>query len=118
MANSQDIDYALADEVVRFAKNSPRSYEALMNIYLERLKKKRVKGTYTKQQSYTLLKNLYSNYVRPEMKAKKGVDPKLYPAEREYFARQIGDYLWDEFLKKVKPASQKTSPRAPKRRRR
>jgi hypothetical protein len=102
--NSQ-VDKILVDEVYNFAMNDYDTYNKLVTIYLDNLKKKRVKGTYDKKKSYKLLEYYYQNYVRPNMKnpRKYGLDPKLNPKERQLVSKYFGDYLWVEFIKNVRP---------------
>ena len=101
------IDKDKVREVILFADNDYRMYEVLTTTYLNNLKKKRLKGTYDKKKSYKLMEYYYQNYVRPEMKkpSKYGYDPKFNKPEKEYFSKYYGDYLWEEFLKNVRPKS-------------
>ena len=102
------VDKVKLNEVIIFAENDYKLYEVLTTTYLNNLKKKRLKGQYDKNKSYKLMEYYYSNYVRPEMKkpSKYGFDPQLNKSEKEAFSKYFGDYLWDEYLKKVRPKSQ------------
>jgi hypothetical protein len=102
------VDKIKVREVILFSENDYRLYEVLTTTYLDNLKKKRLKGNYDKKKSYKLLEYYYSNYVRPEMKkpSKYGYDPKLNKPEREMFAKYFGDYLWDEYIKNIRPKKQ------------
>jgi hypothetical protein len=103
------IDKVLVREVILFTENDYDMYKVLVTTYLDNLKKKRLNGTYDKAMSYKLLEYYYTNYVRPEMKKprKYGLDPKLNVEERKAFSKYFGDYLWDEYLKKIKPKPKK-----------
>jgi hypothetical protein len=103
------IDKVLVREVILFTENDYDMYKVLVTTYLDNLKKKRLNGTYDKAMSYKLLEYYYTNYVRPEMKKprKYGSDPKLNVEERKAFSKYFGDYLWDEYLKKIKPKPKK-----------
>ena len=94
-------------ETILFAENDVSSYDALMNIYLPNLMKKKLAGKYDKKQAPKLLEYYYSNYVRKNMINPRnyGFDPKLNPAERKMFAKHFSDYLFDEYLKGVKTKS-------------
>jgi hypothetical protein len=97
---AKEIDRIKVREVVLFAENDKRCYDALMINYLPNLQKKLLKGTYDKKLAVKLLVYYYTNYVRPEAIKRTGMgyDPKLNPAEREVFAQSFVDYLWDEYL--------------------
>ena len=99
------VDKEKVRETILFADNDYRMYEVLTTTYLNNLTKKRLKGQYDKKKSYKLMEYYYTNYVRPEMKkpSKYGFDPQLNKTEKEVFAKYYGDYLWDEYLKKVRP---------------
>lgn len=99
------IDKVKVREVILFAENDYKSYDALMNIYLPNLVKKRLSGKYDKKKAPKLLEYYYQNYVRPSMKNPRnyGYDPKLNPQERTMFAKHFSDYLWDEHIKSVRP---------------
>lgn len=103
------IDKTLVREVILFAENDYDMYKVLVTTYLDNLKKKRLNGTYDKAKSYKLLEYYYSNYVRPEMKKprKYGLDPKLNPEERKQFSKYFGDFLFEEYLKNIKPKPKK-----------
>jgi hypothetical protein len=98
------VDKELVREVILFAENNVRCYESLMQNYLPNLQKKVLKGTYDRKLAIKLLVYYYSNYVRPEMIKPRvyGLDPKLNPEERLIFAENFVDYLWEEFLSKIK----------------
>ena len=103
------VDKVKLREVILFADNDEKSYEILTTIYLDNLKRKRLKGNYDKKKSYKLLEYYYSNYVRKEMikPSKYGFDPKLNVEERKAFGKHYGDYLWEEYIKKIKKKSDK-----------
>ena len=99
------IDKVKVREVILFAENDYRCYDILINTYLANLMKKRLAGKYDRKQAPKLLEYYYQNYVRPEMKkpSKYGFDSKLNPEERKMFSKYFSDYLWDEYLKSVRP---------------
>ena len=99
------IDKEKVKEVIMFAENDASSYDALINIYLPNLMKKRLAGKYDKKQAPKLLEYYYSNYVRGNMKNPRnyGFDPKLNVPERKMFAKYFSDMLWDDYLKNVRP---------------
>tara|TARA_Y100000361_G_C11147574_1_gene339023 strand:+ start:982 stop:1335 length:354 start_codon:yes stop_codon:yes gene_type:complete len=103
------IDKVKLREVILFADNDYKLYEVLTTTYLDNLKRKRLKGKYDKKKSYKLMEYYYSNYVRPEMKkpSKYGFDPKLNVEERKAFGKHYGDYLWEEYIKKIKKKTDK-----------
>jgi hypothetical protein len=98
------IDKIKVREVILFAENDSKSYNALMNIYLPNLIKKRLSGKYDKKKAPKLLEYYYQNYVRPSMKNPRnyGYDSKLNPQERIMFAKHFSDYLWEEHIKSVR----------------
>lgn len=98
------IDKEKVKETIIFAENDYKSYESLTTVYLDNLKKKRLKGQYDKKKAPKLLEYWYANVVRPQMKNPRnyGFDPRLNPEERALFSKHFSDYLWDEYLKKVK----------------
>lgn len=103
------IDRVKLREVILFTENDYDLYQVLMTSFYDNLKKKRLNGKYNKTLSYKLLENYYTRFVRPEMKKprKYGFDLKLNVEERKAFGKYFGDYLWDEYLKKVKPKPKK-----------
>ncbi len=103
------MDKVLISEVYNFAMNDYDTYKVLVGTYLDNLKKKRLNGTYDKVKSYKLLEYYYSNYVRPNMKKprKYGFDPKLNPKERAAVSKMFATYLWDEYIKRIKPKPKK-----------
>ena len=62
------VDKEKVKEVINFANNDFGSYESLTTVYLDNLKKKRLKGVYDKKKSAKLLEYWYSNVVRKQMK--------------------------------------------------
>ena len=103
------MDKVLISEVYNFAMNDYDTYKILVSTYLDNLKKKRLNGSYDKVKSYKLLEYYYNNYVRPNMKKprKYGMDPKLNPKERAIVSKMFADYLWNEYIKKIKPKPKK-----------
>ena len=102
------VDKIKLREVILFTDNDYKLYEILTTTYLDNLKKKRLKGQYDKKKSYKLMEYYY-NFARTEMKkpSKYGFDPKLNVEERKEFGKYYGDYLWDEYIKKIKKKSDK-----------
>ena len=102
------VDKVKLREVILFTDNDYKLYEILTTTYLDNLKKKRLKGQYDKKKSYKLMEYYY-NIARTEMKkpSKYGFDPKLNVEERKEFGKYYGDYLWDEYIKKIKKKSDK-----------
>lgn len=101
---NNSIDKEKVREVILFAENNVRCYDALMANYLPNLQKKVLKGTYDDKLAVKLLVYYYTMYVRPEMIKPRvyGLDPKLNPKERELFAENFVTYLWEEFLSTMK----------------
>ena len=99
------MDKEKVKEVIMFAENDYKSYEALHSTYLDNLRIKKLKGVYDKTKAAKLLEYWYSNFVRPSMKNPRnyGFDPRLNPAERKAFASYFERQLWDEHLKNVRP---------------
>ena len=93
------IDRALVDEVIIFAENDSKMYDALMKNYLPNLQKKILAGKYDPEQAIKLLEYYYSVYVRPYMKMPRngGFDPKLNVEERKLFGKYFRDKLWNEY---------------------
>jgi hypothetical protein len=103
------MDKVLISEVYNFAMNDYDTYKILVTTYLDNLKKKRVNGSYDRVNSYKLLEYYYSNYVRPNMKKprKYGMDPKLSVTERKAVSKMFADYLWLEYIRKIKAKPKK-----------
>lgn len=93
------VDRALVDDVIIFAENDSKMYDALMKNYLPNLQKKILSGKYDPEQAIKLLEYYYTVYVRPYMKMPRnaGYDPKLNPEERKAFAKYFRDQLWNEY---------------------
>jgi hypothetical protein len=107
LASKNIVDRQLVDEVIIFAENDSKMYEALMKNYLPNLQKKVLAGKYDPEQAIKLLEYYYTNYVRPSMKLPRnyGFDPKLNPDERKLFAKYFRDKLYNEYgLKEVEKA--------------
>ena len=107
LASKNIVDRQLVDEVIIFAENDSKMYEALMKNYLPNLQKKVLAGKYDPEQAIKLLEYYYTNYVRPYMKLPRnyGFDPKLNPDERKLFAKYFRDQLYNEYgLKEVEKA--------------
>jgi len=107
LASKNIVDRQLVDEVIIFAENDSKMYEALMKNYLPNLQKKVLAGKYDPEQAIKLLEYYYTNYVRPYMKLPRnyGFDPKLNPDERKLFAKYFRDKLYNEYgLKEVEKA--------------
>lgn len=99
MGSKYSVDRQLVDEVIIFAENDSKMYDALMKNYLPNLQKKVLAGKYDPEQAIKLLEYYYTNYVRPYMKMPRnyGFDPKLNPDERKAFAKYFRDQLWNEY---------------------
>ena len=99
MGSKYSVDRQLVDEVIIFAENDSKMYDALMKNYLPNLQKKVLAGKYDPEQAIKLLEYYYTNYVRPYMKMPRnyGFDPKLNPDERKAFAKYFRDKLWNEY---------------------
>jgi hypothetical protein len=99
LGQKYSVDRQLVDEVIIFAENDSKMYDALMKNYLPNLQKKVLAGKYDPEQAIKLLEYYYTNYVRPYMKMPRnyGFDPKLNPDERKAFAKYFRDQLWNEY---------------------
>jgi hypothetical protein len=99
LGSKYTVDRQLVDEVIIFAENDSKMYDALMKNYLPNLQKKVLAGKYDPEQAIKLLEYYYTNYVRPYMKMPRnyGFDPKLNPDERKAFAKYFRDQLWNEY---------------------
>jgi hypothetical protein len=107
LGQKYSVDRQLVDEVIIFAENDSKMYDALMKNYLPNLQKKVLAGKYDPEQAIKLLEYYYTNYVRPYMKLPRnyGFDPKLNPDERKLFAKYFRDVLYNEYgLKEVEKA--------------
>lgn len=99
LGQKYSVDRQLVDEVIIFAENDSKMYDALMKNYLPNLQKKVLAGKYDPEQAIKLLEYYYTTYVRPYMKMPRnyGFDPKLNPDERKAFAKYFRDKLWNEY---------------------
>jgi hypothetical protein len=99
LANNAVVDRQLVNDVIIFAENDAKMYEALMKNYLPNLQKKVLSGKYDHEQAIKLLEYYYANYVRPYIKLPRnyGFDPKLNPAERKVFAKYFRDLLYNDY---------------------
>ena len=101
------IDNHAIRELILFAENDRKMYDALMNNYLPNLQKKKLAGTYDRAKAVKLLEYYYQLYVRPAYKRLYG-DIKLNPAERKVFGKHFADYLHEKFISKIKVPAKKT----------
>jgi hypothetical protein len=99
MGQKYSVDRQLVDDVIIFAENDSKMYDALMTNYLPNLQKKVLAGKYDPEQAIKLLEYYYTNYVRPYMKMPRnaGYDSKLNPEERKAFGKYFRDQLWNEY---------------------
>lgn len=98
-----NIDKNKVEEVRLYVDNDYNAYQILMNNYLPSLQKKVLAGKYNKELAIKSLVNYYTKILPIIAKPKAlGYNPKLNKDEKIAFAKEIEEYLWDEFLKNLK----------------